>query len=113
MNPDTNGLLTSNLVGRRWASALMRRFPGPFRAKAIAKTIGCDVRTAESWLAGQAPYLHVAISAAITLRDPLLLFEIADLPVPEEADLAKRIDALRGDFDALGARIAAMKRRTP
>lgn len=48
-------------IGARWAAALTRRYGR--NAKKIAGAFGCEVRTAESWLAGQAPFARVLISA--------------------------------------------------
>lgn len=108
MNPNTQGL-TAAIVGERWGQALRRRFPGPFAAKRIAAALGREVRTAEGWLAGQAPYLHVVVETAIKLKDPLLLFEIAGLAPPSDAEIAARLDEIKGELDQLGGRIARLR----
>ena len=112
MNPNTQGL-TAAIVGERWAQALRRRFSGPSAAKRIARELGKDVRTAESWLAGQAPYLHVVVETAIRLKDPLLLFEIAGLAPPSDTEIAAKLGEIKGELDALGARIARLKADSP
>lgn len=56
------GAITKNLsdesqtIGQRWASALRARYPGPAIAKQVARAFAVDLRTAEAWLSGQAPY---------------------------------------------------------
>lgn len=109
MNPNTNDLLTAGEVGARWAGSLRRRFPGPFAAKTIARRLGRDVRTVEAWLAGQAPQLHAALDAALRLRDPLILFELAGIEPPAAVVVDGELDALRTDLDRLGERIARLK----
>lgn len=109
MSPDTNEMLTASAVGERWAHALTRRFPGPHAAKRIARALGRDVRTAEAWLGGQAPYLHAALDAAYRLRDPVLLFELAGIAPPEALILDREIESLRADLDGLGERIARLR----
>lgn len=109
MSTHTDGLPTAEDVGRRWSAALARRFAADGRAKRIARALSCDVRTAEAWIAGQAPYLHVAIAAAIRLRDPLLLYELAGIAPPAAEVEARELDTLRADLDALGARIDRLR----
>lgn len=50
-------------IGQRWAAALRRRYPGGFAAKRIARAFDVDARTAESWLAGQAPFAKYLLRA--------------------------------------------------
>lgn len=42
-------------IGQRWASALKKRFPERNTVKLVAKSFDIEVRTARSWLEGQAP----------------------------------------------------------
>lgn len=109
MGTHTDGV-TAAAVGERWAAALRRRFAVPYAAKVIARELERDVRTVESWLGGQAPYLHVVVEVAVRLRDPLLLFEIAGLAPPSDMQVAARLDEIKRDLDALGGRIAALRR---
>lgn len=46
----------TDAIGRRWAEALRRRYRGEAAAKTVARAFDVQVRTAEGWLAGQAPY---------------------------------------------------------
>ncbi len=66
----------SKTIGERWASALRARYPGPAVAKQVARAFAVDLRTAEAWLPGQAPFakfllrgwrLHGAAIVAETL----------------------------------------------
>ncbi len=113
MNLDTNDLLTAEIAGRRWAEALRRRWPDGTAKVISARLRGdgveADFRTVQSWLGGQAPRLHVALAVALALRDPLLLFELAGLPVPEAARVDRQLEEMRADLDALGARIGRLK----
>lgn len=109
MNPDTNDLLSAHEVGGRWAEALRRRFPGPCAAKAAAKQLRRDLRTVEAWMGGQAPQLHAALDAALRLRDPLILFELAGIAPPQAVVVDGELEALRSDLDRLGERIARLK----
>lgn len=109
MTSDTKEMPTAALVGERWAAILRRRYPGPFAAKRAARELGRDPRTVEAWLAGQAPLLHMAIAAAVRWRDPLLLFELAGVAPPTEAEIAAGLDEMRRDLDRLAARIAELR----
>jgi hypothetical protein len=97
MKPDTQGL-TANWVGVAWAKALKKRFPGPDQAKRIARATDHQVRTVQGWLSGQAPYLHVVISVALKLKDPMLFFEISGLEVPKDNEVNRQIDDLKRDM---------------
>ena len=50
-------------IGRRWAHALRRRYPGAAQAKQVARDFGCEVRTAEGWLAGGSPQAKILVAA--------------------------------------------------
>ena len=101
--------LTAEVLGRRWAAALRRRFPGPGAAKRIAEALGADPRTVEGWLEGRAAYPHVLFGAAVRLRDPLMLFELAGIEPPGEAAIAANLERMRADLDQLGGRIRMMR----
>lgn len=122
MDADINGLPTADKVGQRWAAILERRaahlareavLRGDTRhwtpAKLIAVDLEVQVRTAQSWLAGQVPYLIAAVEAALKWRDPSVLFELAGLAPPDEAGLERELAGLRQDLATLGARIARLK----
>lgn len=109
MNADSNGLPTAENVGQRWRTILERRYPGAHAAKRIAADLERDVRTVQAWLAGQAPYLHVAIEAAWRWNDPLVLFELAGMAPPSDNEIAAQLGEIKGDLEQLGARIARLK----
>lgn len=53
-------------IGSRWAEALRKRFDSRHTAKQIAKSFNVEVRTAQSWLGGQAPYIkHLWLAGKI------------------------------------------------
>lgn len=43
-------------IGSRWATALKKRFPEKNTTKHVARAFDIELRTARSWLEGQAPY---------------------------------------------------------
>lgn len=43
-------------IGNRWAAALKKRFPEKNTTKHVARAFNVELRTARSWLEGQAPY---------------------------------------------------------
>lgn len=62
-------------LGRRWAEALKGRLAPDARAKRLARLLGAEIRTAEGWLAGQAPQLRY-LFRAFRVFGPTLLAEV-------------------------------------
>lgn len=60
MGENTVTLQDETAIGGRWAAALKRRYDS---AKAVALAFDVGVRTAEGWLAGQAPYAKYLLRA--------------------------------------------------
>lgn len=87
-------------VGRRWAAALRRRWGS--NAKLVARALGANVRTAESWLGGQAPGAEVLARAGAL--DPAIVLEV--LAPGSKLAAAASVDAA---LAAVEARLAALR----
>jgi hypothetical protein len=96
-------------IGERWAAALRRRYPDRARAKRIARDMCVEIRTAEGWLAGQAPQVKALWRAAL-VHGPAIVTEVL-LPgtsLDQQArvdsgllELEQRLDALRREISTL------------
>lgn len=108
MSRDTEGLL----IGQRWADALRRRFVGAHQAKRIARALDCEVRTAESWLSGQAPYAKYLFRAARRFGAALVLEVLApDDRLAEAARLETALDDVEARLRALGSDLVELRIR--
>lgn len=112
MDANTNDLLTAHEAGQRWAGILRRRYAGK-TAKQVGAALGHDWRTVQSWMGGQAPGLHVALGLAFRLKDPLILFELAGIEPPSEAEIGRELAEVQQQLQDLGARLARLKDKAP
>jgi len=105
----TNTLATSEAVGARWSDWLRRAYPGPHAAKRIATAFAVDTRTAESWVAGQAPYARHFVKAA-ALHGPAVLFEVLapGLVPPSEEETRRALAEVKSELDRLGDRLSRL-----
>lgn len=92
-------------VGERWAVALDVRYPGLGKDKRIARDFAVDVRTAQSWRAGQAPTCKHLCKAAL-IHGPSIVVEVL-LPGTELERHARIDDGLR----ELESRLDALRRQ--
>ncbi|MGE4527432.1 MAG: hypothetical protein AB7D00_03600 [Rhodospirillaceae bacterium] len=94
-------------VGGRWAAALRSRWGS--NAKLVARALNAKVRTAESWLAGQAPSAEVLARAGAL--DPAIVLEVlapgSKLAAAASVDAA--LVAVEARLAALGREIAGLK----
>lgn len=98
-------------IGPRWAAALRRRYPGAHQAKRIATDFDCEIRTAEAWLGGQAPYAKF-LMRAWRLHGGAFVGEVL---APDDAAQRAALDeaaliGLEARIAALGADLALLKR---
>ena len=96
-------------VGARWAAALRRRYPA-HAAKRVARDLGVTVRTAEGYLAGQAPPARVLVRAA-ALHGAALALEVLvpDSRAAADARLSAELDAVGDRLARLAADIAQLR----
>lgn len=93
-------------VGPRWAHALRRRYPvGDAAAKRIARDFGCSVKTAETWLAGGAPYAKNLVRLGMLFGEGAIL----DVLVPPVRRAG--VEVLAADVRELQAKLAQIGER--
>lgn len=94
-------------VGGRWSAALRRRWGS--NAKLVARALDANVRTAEAWLAGQAPYADVLARAGAI--DPAIVLEVlapgSKLATAASVDAA--LVAVEARIASIGRELAALK----
>jgi hypothetical protein len=96
----------ATVIGQRWAEALRRRYPAD-AAKTIARDFGCEVRTARSWLAGQAPRAD-ALALGAVLHGPQLVAEVLMPEATRDAErrrIAQAIEDVGQTIDELRRRL--------
>lgn len=97
-------------VGLRWAQALRSRYPGAHQAKRIAADFRAEIRTAQSWLGGQAPQVKHLCRAAL-VHGPSIVTEVL-LPgtsLDTEARVDRGLEELEQRLDALRAQLSALR----
>lgn len=103
-----NNDLQPETIGLRWA-ALLRQHYGTHMAKNIARDFDCEARTAQSWLAGQAPQLrHFMRAAEILGLAAVLTVLFPDTDIQQKIKLHDDLLELRSRLDSLSCELRGL-----